>query len=134
MNDKKEVKFDFWNDHSLEFLEMAMKRDFQERVDSCAGYGKKQRDCGDTIEIFLDIKANIIESISYDIQGCLYSHACANTLIHFARGKSIAQARQITPDQIIAYLKTLPKQETHCAEHALAAFFMALDDFKTRDC
>jgi len=25
--------FDFWNDHSLEFLDMAMKRDFQE----CSG-------------------------------------------------------------------------------------------------
>jgi len=25
---------DFWNDHSLEFLEMAMKRDYQETVQS----------------------------------------------------------------------------------------------------
>ncbi len=54
-NDNKN-EFDFWNDHSLEFLEMAMKRDHQETVTSCDGYGKSIREeCGDTIEFFLMI-------------------------------------------------------------------------------
>ena len=46
MKDKKRKKFDFWNDHSLWFLEMVMKRDYQETLARCDGYGKKQREQG----------------------------------------------------------------------------------------
>lgn len=132
MNIKKDKKFDFWNDHSLEFLEMSMKRDYQETVRSCDGYGKKVRSCGDTIEIYLMMKQNKIQSISYDIKGCLFSHACTNTLIKLASSKTIDQARKIDPDDIITYLKTLPEAEKHCAVNALAAFHMALDDYEKR--
>ena len=128
MREKKDKPFDFWNDHSLEFLEMAMKRDFQERVDVCDGYGKKTRDCGDTIEFFIVEKKNMLQAISYDLKGCLFSHACANTLIHLAQNQTIEAAEQISADDIIAYLKTLPRAEKHCAAHALSAFRSALAD------
>lgn len=107
---------------------MAMKRDYHKTLVQCDGYGKKERECGDIIQIFLIIKEGIIESISYDIKGCLYSHACTNTLIKLVKGQSIDQAKKINTNDIIAYLKTLPKQETHCAAHALSAFHMALED------
>jgi nitrogen fixation protein NifU and related proteins len=128
ITDKNEKKFDFWNDHSLEFLEMAMKRDFQETVENPHGYGKQIRECGDTIEIFLIRDKGMLQSISYDLKGCLFSHTCVNTIIHFTAGKSIEQARKVTEQDIITYLKTLPKEETHCAHHALSAFNKALDD------
>lgn len=123
----KEDEFDFWNDHSLEFLETAMKRDYQETVLSCDGYGKSVRQgCGDTIEFFLMRKNDQLDAISYDLKGCLFSHACANTIIMMARNKSVKDAHAITTQDIILYLKTLPKTETHCADHALDAFKAAL--------
>ncbi len=132
MNKEKDTKFDFWNDHSLEFLEMAMKRDYQEHVKSCDGYGKKSRDCGDTLEFFVMVKNRCIESISYDLKGCIFSHACANTLIHFVEGKSILDARKITKNDITSFLKTLPSKEDHCAAHAISAFFLALNDYEKK--
>ncbi len=128
MNKKNDKPFDFWNDHSLEFLEMAMKRDFQESVKACDGYGKRTRDCGDTIEIFLNQKQGVLESISYDLKGCLFSHACVNTIIKLTRLKSVKDAKKITKQDIIAYLKTLPEKEEHCASHAISVFNMALDN------
>jgi len=127
MAESTETAFDFWNDHSLEFLEMAMKRDFQESVQAPDGYGKNVRDCGDVVEFYLMTKERQLSSISYDIQGCLFSHACANTIIKLALNTSIEQARGICAQDIIGYLKTLPEKETHCAVHALAAFNNALD-------
>ncbi len=124
--DKREEKFDFWNDHSLEFLEMAMKRDFQERVESPDGYGKQTRECGDTIEFFLMTDKEVIKTLSYDLKGCIFSHACVNTIIHFARDKSIEQATKIKEKDVVDFLKTLPKKEEHCARHALKAFRKAL--------
>lgn len=120
---------DFWNDHSLEFLEMSMKRDYQEILTACDGYGKKTRSCGDTIEFYLMVNHGKIESISYDIKGCLFSHACANTVIKLALDQPIETGQKISADQIVTYLKTLPRQERHCADHALAAFHQALEDY-----
>ncbi|OGR58481.1 MAG: iron-sulfur cluster assembly scaffold protein [Desulfobacula sp. RIFOXYB2_FULL_45_6] len=125
--------FDFWNDHSLEFLEMAMKRDYQERVQTCDGYGKKTRDCGDTIEFFVNGNKDILDTISYDLKGCLFSHACANTIIFLARYKDMEQARHITPEDIVQFLRTLPREEEHCAAHVLGAFRMALDDLENKE-
>lgn len=125
-------KFDFWNDHSLEFLEMAMKRDHQEHVQSCDGYGIKKRDCGDTIEFFLNGKKGILDAISYDLKGCLFSHACANAIIFLSLHKSIEQAKGIRAEDIIRFLKTLPKEEDHCASHTLDAFRMALNEFESK--
>ena len=119
---------DFWNHHSLEFLEMAMKRDYQEKVISCDGYGRKTRECGDTIEFFLNRNGDMLESISYDLKGCLFSHACVNTIIFLALHKSVEQAKHIKAEDIVGFLKTLPKEEEHCAGHALSAFQTALED------
>lgn len=132
MNTINDQSFDFWNDHSLEFLEMSMKRDFQERVTVCDGYGKKTRDCGDTIEFFLIKKKDVLDLISYDLKGCMFSHACANSIIELAQNQSIETAKQITAEDIIGYLKTLPEKEEHCAAHALGAFKMALSDLESR--
>ena len=132
MNTKNDKSFDFWNDHSLEFLEMSMKRDYQEVLMSCDGYGKKTRECGDTIEFYLMVEENVLQSISYDIKGCLFSHACTNTVIKLAHLQTIEQARNIDDKDITTYLKTLPKEEEHCAVHALAAFHLALDDYEKR--
>lgn len=128
MGDKQQEKeFDFWNDHSLEFLEMAMKRDYQETVADCDGYGKSVRPgCGDTIEFFLMQKDGRIDTVSYDLNGCIFSHACANTVIKLAKGASVEKAMAIKATDIVDYLKTLPESETHCADHALKAFHQAV--------
>lgn len=133
MGDTKSNKsFDFWNDHSLEFLEMAMKRDYQERVESCDGIGKKTRECGDAVTFFLKVDQGRIQSISYDIQGCLYSHACANTVIRLTKGNTIESAKKTGREDIIKFLKTLPEAEAHCADHALSAFLLALENYEKR--
>ncbi len=121
-------EFNFWQDHSLEFLEMALKRDFQERVDHPDGYGTMTRECGDTIEFFLMEKKGRLHSISYDTRGCSYSNACANTVIFLAQNRLVPDAWKITYEDIVNYLKTLPTHEEHCAKLAVGAFYLALRD------
>jgi len=121
-------KFDFWNDHSLEYLEMAFKRDFQERVENPDGYGKRTGECGDTVEFFLMEEKGILTSVSYDVDGCKNTNACANTVVHFAAGRSVADAWNITHEDVAMFLKTLPANDNHCAELAVGAFYLALRD------
>mgnify|MGYP006275707933 FL=1 len=125
-----EQKFDFWNDHSLEFLEMALSRDHLERVDNPDGYGIRTGECGDTVEFFLAEKNGRISSVSYDADGCVNTHACANTVIKLARGRPVEKAWDITYEDVTGYLKTLPEEESHCAELAAGAFYLALKNLE----
>jgi nitrogen fixation NifU-like protein len=125
-----EKKFDFWRDHSLHFLEMAFRYDKRERLQDPDGYGKRTGECGDTVEMFLSMKSGRIQSVSFDTHGCINTSACANTVAHLSEGKTIEEAWLITPEDIIKFLETLPKDNHHCAELAVGAFYLALANYR----
>lgn len=117
---------DFWQHHSLHFLEMAFRTDKRERIEQPDGYGKRTGDCGDTVEIFLNVEGDRVKSVSFESNGCLNTVACANTVAFLAEGKTLDEAWEITPERIIEYLETLPAREQHCAELTVGALYLAL--------
>ena len=119
-------QFDFWQDYSAHYLEMALRHDRCEVIEHPDGYGKRTGDCGDTVEMFLTIRDEHIHSISFEVNGCINTNACANTVAELAEGRKVKDAWAITPDDMIAYLETLPAENTHCAELAAGAFYLAL--------
>jgi len=123
-------EFNFFQDHSAHYLEMALRTDKKEIINKPDGYGKRTGQCGDTIEFFLTIRDDRIQSISFDADGCINTMACSNTLIHMAEGKRVEDAWEITPEDIIEYLGTLPSEENHCAELAVGAFYLALTNYQ----
>jgi nitrogen fixation NifU-like protein len=122
--DKK--MFDFWQDHSLHFLEMAFRTDRREIKRHPDGYGKRTGDCGDTVEMYLSIREGRIQSVSFETNGCLSTNACANTVARLAEGKRVDEAWEITPEDVAGYLETLPPENMHCAELAVGALYLAL--------
>ena len=125
-----EKEFDFWRDHSLHYLEMAFRYDRRERLQNPDGFGKRTGECGDTVEMFLYIKNGQIKSVSFDTNGCINTNACANTVSHLSEGKTIEEAWQITPEDVIGFLETLPMGNYHCAELAVGAFYTALANYQ----
>ena len=117
---------DFWQEHSLHYLEMAFRTDRQERITQPDGYGKKTGVCGDTVEIFLSVNGDILNTVSFDVSGCMNTNACANTVAHLTEGKRLDEAWEITPEDVAGYLETLPEDHLHCAELAVGAFYLAL--------
>jgi len=97
-----------------------------ERAD---GYGKRTGECGDTIEFFLIINKGIIDSITFDTDGCMNTNACANTVAMLLEGKTVEKAWEITPQHLANYLETLPQDEYHCAELAVGAMYLALSNY-----
>ncbi len=123
-------KFNFWQDHSRNYLEMALRTDKHEILENPDGYGKRIGECGDTVEIFITADRGQIRSVSINTQGCMNTNACANTVACLAEGKRIDEAWEITPENVADFLKTLPADEIHCAELAVGAFYLALTDFR----
>ena len=117
---------DFWQDHSLAFLEMAFRTDRRERIEKADGYAKKSGDCGDTVEFFLNVEDEIIHNLSYDINGCLNTNACCNAVISLVEGKPLEDAWEISPEQVANLLQTLPEDHFHCAELVVGTLYLAL--------
>jgi len=126
--DKK--KFNFIQDHSRNFLEMAYRSDKIVRIEKPDGYGKRTGVCGDTIEMFLTFENDKIETASFHAQGCVNTVACSNTVVTMAEGKTIEEAWNITPEKVTEFLETLPSKEAHCAELAVGAFYLALSNLR----
>ena len=126
----RQEEFDFWQDHSLRYLEMAFRNDRREIIERPDGYGKRTGECGDTVEMFLIFRGNRIASVSFALDGCISTNACANTVAELAKGKSLDAAWEISAVDIIKYLGTLPPENTHCAELAVGAFYLALANYK----
>ena len=120
----------FWRQHSINFLTMALDNDRGERIQYPDGYGKCSRQCGDTLEIYLMAQNGRIGSASFYTDGCIYTVACANTLVRMVEGKPVEEAWTISPQQIADFLDTLPKTELHCAELAVQTLRIALLDLK----
>ncbi len=125
---EKIKEFNFWNDNSRNFLEMAYRTDKQEVLYDHPHTGKNRGDCGDMVEIYLNVNGNnIIEIITYNVVGCLNTNACANTISFLAEGKHVDEAWEITPQTVIDFLETLPPANYHCAELAVGALYKALN-------
>ena len=117
---------EFLKNHSLKYIEMALRTDKIERLNNPDGYGKKTGECGDTIEFFLVCHRKILKSVSFCTKGCLNTNACCNTVAKFAQGKTIDEAWEIMPEQVMEYLETLPRDHAHCAELAVGTLYQAL--------
>jgi len=128
----KEETFDFWQDHSLRYLEMGFRTDRCETLENPDGFGTRTGDCGDTVTFYLTENRGRIETISFTVNGCMNTTACANTVCELAEGRPVEQAWKIKPETVNDYLQTLPKAHYHCAELAVGALYLALADLQRR--
>jgi nitrogen fixation protein NifU and related proteins len=125
-----EKTLEFWRNHSVRFLEMALTDHHREVLANPDGYAKVSRECGDTVEFFLVLRDGRIRTASFETDGCIYSVACANTAVHLAAGLTPEEARSISERQIVDFLETLPPEEEHCAEQAVRGLRLALADVR----
>jgi nitrogen fixation NifU-like protein len=83
--------------------------------------------CGDVLKLTLKFAEGRIADIRFLAKGCVPSIACASALTELARGKTIAEARAITREQIIEAVGGLPPASSHAGHLAIDALHAALD-------
>jgi len=84
--------------------------------------------CGDTMEIYLRLNGKRIKEASFMTDGCGPSVACGSMLTAMARGMSLEEASEITPQDLLAALGGLPEESVHCAELAVSTLQEAIAD------
>jgi nitrogen fixation NifU-like protein len=79
-----------------------------------------QGPCGDTMEFYLRLDKEgtdetVIREIRFLTDGCGSSVACGSMLTSMAQGKTVEQAREIQPRDLLIALGGLPQESAHCA-------------------
>jgi NifU-like protein involved in Fe-S cluster formation len=74
--------------------------------------------CGDILELSVRMAAGRIEEARFRTRGCVTALACSSLLTELLRGKTPAEARDITADQISEALGGLPQATLHGAQLA----------------
>jgi nitrogen fixation NifU-like protein len=123
---------DFFQDHSLTFLEMAFKSDRMEPLEDPDGEARHTGNCGDTVTMSLRLSGGTIAQVAFQVQGCLNTVASANAVAELVEGRSPAEAWEVTPERVIDLLQTLPPGHHHCAELAVGALHRALADMRSK--
>ena len=130
MDKTQDTTKDLWQEHSLTFLEMAFRTDRHQRPDRPSGVGRNVGACRDAVTMFVVIQNGVVKEITYELDGCLNTNACANTVAEIAQGHQVEDAWKLTPEMVSDYLQTLPQDHFHCAELAVGAFYRALRDYQ----
>jgi NifU-like protein involved in Fe-S cluster formation len=93
------------------------------------GYGAPKGACGDTVEIYLQIRNGTIDQALFLTDGCAHTIACANVVTTLARGRTVEEARAIDPEDVSEVLGGLPENHVHCARLAVTTLRLALKNY-----
>jgi nitrogen fixation NifU-like protein len=74
--------------------------------------------CGDILELSVRMESGRIAEARFRTRGCVTSMACSSLLTEMLRGKTTAEARSITPEQMSEALGGLPPATFHAAQLA----------------
>ncbi len=77
--------------------------------------------CGDILEIFVKANAGGIAEICFRAKGCVPAMACGSVVTELAKGKSIADARRISREEVESVVGGLPPASGHAAQLAIDA-------------
>jgi nitrogen fixation protein NifU and related proteins len=82
--------------------------------------------CGDILRLSVRLENGRIAAVRFKAQGCVAAIAASSALTDLVTGKTPAEARDITPEQISDALGCLPPATFHAAQlccDAVAALF-----------
>jgi nitrogen fixation NifU-like protein len=85
--------------------------------------------CGDALQLMLKIVDGCIAEVRFKTFGCEAAIAASSLLTEMIKGKSLADAQDITPEMITAALGGLPKVKLHASALAEEALKEALEQY-----
>lgn len=88
--------------------------------------------CGDYLTIYIKIKENVIEDISFLVYGCAAAIASSSMTTVLAKGKTLEDARKITDEDIAGALGGLPEAKMHCSVLGATALRAAIAAFERK--
>jgi len=100
-------------------------------IDNADGVGEEGNPvCGDMMTFYIKVKDNRLEDVKYKTFGCGAAIAVSSMVSEMAKGKTLEEAKKITPKSVADELKGLPKQKFHCSNLGAQALGKAIEDYE----
>jgi nitrogen fixation protein NifU and related proteins len=98
-------------------------------LDNPDGVARVVGNCGDTMEIGLQIRNGQVVNCHCWTNGCSFSKNCVEAAAALARGKSLADLRRVNMVTIIDRVGQLPETHLHCAQLAEITLQRSLENY-----
>lgn len=85
--------------------------------------------CGDTMEMYIRVKNDMVEQVTYVTDGCSSSSIAGSFTAELAMGKSFEEVLDLTGPDVLNEIGTFPKAEEHCAHLAVSTLHEAVNSF-----
>ncbi len=89
--------------------------------------------CGDLMYIYIKVKDNKIENISFQTFGCGAAIATSSMVTELAKGKTLDEAMEISRKDVADALDGLPPIKMHCSNLAADGLHEAIKKYKNKD-
>ena len=119
-----------YNEKVLEHFKNPHNQGAIENPDAYAQVGNPVS--GDIMKIYLKIKDDVIEDIKFETLGCVAAIANSSITTEMAKGKTLAEVKALTKDQVVAELGGLPASKVHCSVLALDALHEAIREYEEK--
>ena len=93
------------------------------------GFGRVTGPCGDTMEIYLNVRDGKVSNASFWTDGCGTSIASGSIVTEMAKRMNIGEAQRISQHDVLAALDGLPEESEHCALLAANTLKEAIKDY-----
>ena len=86
--------------------------------------------CGDIMTFYIKVKDNHLEDVKFKTFGCGAAIAVSSMVSEMAKGKTLEEAKKITPQRVAEELQGLPKNKFHCSNLGAQALNKAIEDYQ----
>jgi nitrogen fixation NifU-like protein len=85
--------------------------------------------CGDMMTFYIKVDNDRLSDVKFKTFGCGAAIAVSSMVSEMAKGKTLEEARKITPALVAKELEGLPKNKYHCSNLGAQALNKAIDDY-----
>ncbi len=99
-------------------------------IENADGIGEEGNPvCGDMMTFYIKVNDNHLSDIKFKTFGCGAAIAVSSMVSEMAIGKTLEEARKITPKLVAEELEGLPTNKLHCSNLGAQALNKAIDDY-----
>ena len=115
--------------YSETVVEHAMNPKNLGNMENADGFAKITGPCGDTMNIWLKVKNDVIQEATFMTDGCGTTIAAGSMITEMAKGKSLIKTHNISQQDVLEALGGLPEESEHCALLASNTLKEAIKDY-----
>jgi nitrogen fixation NifU-like protein len=125
----QDLQKEVWADYTEVVIDHAQNPRNVGSMQQADGFATVTGPCGDTMEIWLRVREDVIQKATFWTDGCGTSIASGSMVTELAKGKNIQEAIRITQKHVLDALGGLPEESQHCALLAANTLKEAVRDY-----